>query len=347
MSNRILIYYFSGTGNAKASAHWIEEVHKQSGDEVEIISISKQKRFIQSQAKDTHLIYLLYPTHGFNAPPIILQFIWSIKRGNCSFILMNTRGGGKIGKRIFTPGLNGIALYLPALMLMIKGHSIKAMHSIDLPSNWISLHPAFGPKAVNSMIEKRESEIRQWVTKPKSNTARLLASLPFDLAVIPIALPYFFLGRFALAKTFYASHNCNACGKCIKQCPVKAIEWKRGRPFWTTSCESCMKCMGNCPNQSIETAHGFTALLWWITLSAFPFIVLSIASQSERYMASPLAELKPFVIWLLIFTISLPLIFLGYQIFHLIMGNATINKLVTYSSLTSYKFWRKYQFPKK
>jgi len=81
--------------------------------------------------------------------------------------------------------------------------------------------------------------------------------LPQDLVIAPVALGYYFIGRFWLAKSFVASRACDSCGSCVKQCPIRALELVHGRPFWSYRCEGCMRCMNQCPKRAIETAHGF------------------------------------------------------------------------------------------
>ena len=70
----------------------------------------------------------------------MLNFLIHFPKGRNKVLLINTRAGMLIGKWI-TPGLTGIAFYFSALVLKLKGYSIKAMFPVDLPSNWISVHP--------------------------------------------------------------------------------------------------------------------------------------------------------------------------------------------------------------
>jgi hypothetical protein len=53
-------------------------------------------------------------------PAIMLKFIRRFPKWKNKVVLMNTRAGMLIGKFI-TPGLTGIAFYLSALILFLKG----------------------------------------------------------------------------------------------------------------------------------------------------------------------------------------------------------------------------------
>ena len=153
--------------------------------------------------KDT-LIGFCYPTHGFNAPPIVLKFIRKFNKGTSDIFLLNTRAGMKLFK-LFTPGLSGIALLLPALILKLKGYKIRAYRPIDLPSNWISLHPGLRKKVVDSIFNRCKRIVDSFSEKilSRKRVYRGLLDLPIDLAISPIALGYYFYGRFGIAKTFF------------------------------------------------------------------------------------------------------------------------------------------------
>lgn len=345
--SRILIFYFSGTGNAKSAARWIIDYAKANNIESQLINISEANEIEPSDLSLHTLVGFCYPTHGFNAPPIVLKFLRKFPKARCDVFLLNTRAGMKLYK-LFTPGLSGLALILPAIILKLKGYKIRAYRPIDLPSNWISVHPGLKRKVVESIFSRCKSIMDKFSGKLLSGRRvnRGLYDLPIDIAISPIAIAYYIYGRFGLAKTFYASNECNNCDLCIKNCPVQAIKLIDSRYYWTFSCENCMKCMNNCPKEAIQTAHAYTILLWWLVLSPIPFLVLKIISKYGLIDSMWLSAHSRLISYLIILAIGLVFVFFGYKILHFLLRYTFFNILIGYSSLTKYKFWRRYKAPR-
>jgi ferredoxin len=338
----VKIWYFSGTGNARFAANHICDTAKGLGyaaSSHNIININIDNSILD---KDS-LLGFCYPTHGFNAPPVVLKFLITLPKANSRVFLLNTRAGMKLSK-IHTAGLGGIALWLPMLILLLKGYKPVGFRPLDMPSNWISLHPGLKAKVVKSIQEHCAKTLESFTKRILNGKPVLngLLWLPLDLAVAPIALLYYLFGRFALAKTFFASYRCNGCGACTRQCPVKAIVEKDGRPYWTFSCESCMKCMNTCSQRAIEIHHGFTFLLWWAAFSLLPslfwgllfrFDVISPEIYSNYYTLLHNAGL---------ILIGFVVIIFGYKLLHWLLRYRFLNRIITYTSLTHYRFWRRY-----
>lgn len=117
---RLIIYYFSGTGNARRTAEWIAEEAEQSGVLITLVNIEHFEKANLPPTDKKTLIGFCSPTHGFNLPPIVLRFLWKFPKLNSTDVFMvNTRAGMKMGK-IFIPGLSGVAQYYAALVLWIK-----------------------------------------------------------------------------------------------------------------------------------------------------------------------------------------------------------------------------------
>ena len=346
--HQLIIYYFSGTGNAKNAAYWIKIVADQREVTTSIINIDRFDKIETPKTTGKTLIGFCSPTHGFNLPPLMLKFILKFpKVKNADIFILNTRGGLKLSK-LFLPGLSGLAQIFPALIMLLKGFRIVGMQPLDLPSNWIILHPGLKEKVINSMYERYKGIVEQFANKllDGGKKYKALLSIPFDLAVAPIAVGYYFIGRFFLAKTLVASNDCNQCGLCVKQCPVNAIKMVEEKPYWTYQCESCMRCINNCPQRAIETAHGFSGLMLYIGYGFLIPLFYSLwknlgieFTKSTSFISGQLIGILEWIIFILF-------VFLSYFILHYFLKFKFINRIITYTSLSKFKFWRRYHAPK-
>jgi Pyruvate/2-oxoacid:ferredoxin oxidoreductase delta subunit len=340
----LIVYYFSGTGNARKCAEWIAEVGRENNLDVHLISIDRFKEVDIPKIEDKALFGFCSPTHGFNLPPIMLKFIARFPRmkGHDAFIL-NTRAGMKLYKG-YLPGLSGLAQFFPALLLIGKGFRIVGMQPIDLPSNWLLLHPGLRKKVVVSLFKKHRRISIQLAERLLSGRKKYQAfwSLPFDLAVAPIALGYYFVGRFFLSKTLIATDRCDGCKVCVKNCPLEAIKWVNGRPFWTYRCESCMRCVNQCPERAIETPQAFAFFIGYLASVAGSMI---FSGWMLRQNLLGVAE-KPWWAEIISFTLISGLmvlfIFLAYRGLHYMMRYPWFNRLVAHTSLSRFKWWRRY-----
>jgi ferredoxin len=338
-------YYFSGTGNSKAVVNWFAEFAEELNFEVEKIDIAKlEKRKVDKVNKDS-IIGFCSPTHGFNFPPIMMHFIFRFPRGKGNKVfIMNTRAGMKIGK-FFVPGLSGIALWLAAFILIFKGYKIIGLLSIDLPSNWISLHPGMKQNVVQSIFERRKKDVQTFAKKILSGKKSFKAfrDIIQDIIITPISIGYYLVGRFVFAKSFIASHKCTHCNLCVKQCPVNAIKLVDDRCFWTHKCESCMHCMNICPDRAIETAHGFVigiAFVFYTVILTWLYSITGLNEFLEPFLSSSLLYFIKVILHSLLFIF---LLISFYYAMHFLMRFRIFERFFVLTSLTTYKFWRRYK----
>jgi len=347
MSRKLQIFFFSGTGNARNVANWFGDKAAEKSFDVQINDLSKINSKNVSQPEADTLIGFISPTHGFNFPPVMMYFIFRFPKAyfdNKVFII-NVRAGMKLGK-IYFPGLSGITLWLSAIVLLIKGYKIVGLRSIDLPSNWISLHPSLRGNAVILMYERCKritDKFAEDILNGKKNF-RAFFDIIQDVLISPISIGYFLAGRFMFAKSFYANSLCNKCCTCIHNCPVKAIKLVNDQPYWTYHCESCMKCMNECPNRAIETGHGFVIGLLIITNSYILIQLWDYIFSSVKFdWNDPLFRAVRSVIDTIIYFI---LLFVSYRIIHSLKRIPVFKQIIEYTSLTKYNFWGGYN-PKK
>jgi len=332
---KAIIFYFSGTGNAKRIALWFSEFAAQKGIDCKPLDIARCDANAISPLIDNSLVLIVSPIHGFNYPKITLDFIRRFPKGNNTVILMNTRAGMRIG-RFVTPGLSGIAFLVSSFILKTKGYKIAGQIPFDMPSNWLSIHPALREKSVKYLHKANYTRVEKHSEMILSGQRDFPAyrDLVQDILISPIALGYYFIGRFALAKSFYASADCDSCGLCVKQCPVQAIEMLDSHPFWRFNCESCMKCMNNCPKRAIETAHGLLIIVSILSSFGLSLLLHDILRVDVN------SGILRTTIWSVFF---IGFIWVMYYLQHLLLKFKVLSKLISLTSLTYYRFWGRYK----
>ena len=163
--DKLIIYFFSGTGNAKNAAKWILKVAEEKGLQTELINIDRFESVDPQVLTDRTLVGFCSPTHGFNLPPLMLKFIRKfpgVKK--CDAFILNTRAGMKLHK-LYLPGLSGIAQILPAIILFFKGFRIVGMQPLDLPSNWLFIHPGLRKTVVDSIYGRCNTIVDNFASK--------------------------------------------------------------------------------------------------------------------------------------------------------------------------------------
>lgn len=273
--NRMIIYYLSGTGNTYRTAIWIRDSARKSGIAVAAIPVEKADPLREIDGDDTAAGFGM-PTHGFTLPWMMLKFLFSLPRGKgrAAFVWA-TRAGAKYGPIPgYPPGIAGSSIFLASLVLMLKGYRIKGLMSVNMPSNWMSLHSGIRKDIVETITGKAKPEVVSFADKIISGRRVLLTlntvyEFTLGFALLPVSAGYILIGRFALAKLFFANNKCTGCGLCAKHCPagsIKMIGRYRPLPYWSYTCESCMRCMGFCPNNAIESSQSLAAVFYFLTV---------------------------------------------------------------------------------
>lgn len=340
----VSVFFMTGTGNSYWAATRFSELAKESYNNVTLLPAGAESLPLRSSINSDNIICFSYPTHGFSLPWYMLKFILRFPRGKGRVILINNRAGMKMGK-LFTPGISGMAILLPMLIMLLKGYHIHGVVPLDTPSNWISIHPGIRKKVVDSIFSRRDREISKlWDSLSRKKLyypLKFFVLLPVDIFIIPISLGYIFFGRFILARTYLADVNCNGCGLCAERCPVGAIKMVNNRPWWTYKCESCMRCSNICPKKSVNSSVPLMAIYTILILKIGQISYFSrlISIITDKFYFIPGDVIYYIMLWIV--TIFATWIF--YVIIFYLNRIKLFNHMFAFT--TPMKYWRRYIAP--
>ncbi|MCH5152738.1 MAG: EFR1 family ferrodoxin [Clostridiales bacterium] len=247
---KILICYFSGTGNTRKVAEKYASTFAELGHEAELVSVdglldgkTLPEEFL-TQIENADLIGFGYPVHAFNAPAVMLKLAKKLPRLTSAkrAFVFNTSGEPL--------RLNNISSIKFTHMIKRRKYTVFAEYHYCMPYNIIFRHTD-------------EMAYRMW------KTAQQL--IPLDVKQIveltPHTLKRVACGAF-IAWVMRCEHwgarlngtqykikkQCVHCQKCVNICPTHNIKIsKNGTLKFGKNCLMCMRCAQLCPKDAIKT----------------------------------------------------------------------------------------------
>ena len=350
----------SGTGNTYRVGRWIEEIAQLHKVKAQAVMIEDAD--FSSNLDQTHsfLLGLLFPTHGFMPPWSMIKFLFRIpRRRNTPAMCIATRGALRIGP-LQIPGASGFASFFAAIVMLLKGYRVRAVFSLDMPSNFINFHWGLHPKNIGKISRKTRYRLKLLIPRILNGQKILITRnnlweslwccfLLWLVPILPIA--YLIIARMFMAKVMFSSNKCVGCGLCARLCPNDAIQMRsvgsKRRPYWTYHCENCMRCMGYCKKKAVEAGHSWAVVLYLIT--SVPVITyvwlwlhksLNFYPVRNGYWTIEVANIFSFLVYIIYF---LSAVFLSYWIFWHLIQFPVFNKFFSLTTFTHY--YRRYHEP--
>ncbi|WP_113675044.1 EFR1 family ferrodoxin [Vallitalea guaymasensis] len=242
---KILIAFFSATGNTKKIATVIKNKLKELDVDVtslDITSYSRRQRELIINEYDG--IFLGFPIYSMRAPRICREWLQRID------------GKGKKCSVFFTYGGFGKDPAHYYIKQLLDVHNFKLVSSAE----FVSAHTFnySGWLAAENRPNKSDYNIAEEYTVKTIN--KFISNEPYE--PIEYDKPLYSADQLDQAEKYRFhvitklptrdSDTCSMCGLCENICPTKAMDAQKGIAD-IESCIACFRCIANCPEQVLHT----------------------------------------------------------------------------------------------
>lgn len=248
--SKAIIHYFSGTGNSLLAAKQLSQELVRYGYKVVLHAVESDSH----DGMDAYFLHIFFfPIYATAVPHIMRRYIQNLPDGkNVKTAIISTNGKISTG---FRDGYQGWALHQARLYLGLKNYQVFFSDTLDYPHNITVALPPRKDKDNEKIIAQASMKYPVIVEKiAKGQQFHRKFFLPNIIWSLPFGFLYSFIGRRIIGKLFAADSSCSLCGRCAKECPVKAIEIYSRVVRWKWNCEGCLHCMNICPRHAIQAS---------------------------------------------------------------------------------------------
>lgn len=233
---RILLLYFSGTGNTQYIATKLKEELEKHNHLVSIKSIEHG-----DVEEDADLIGIGYPIYAFNAPLILEKYL---KKQNimCSKYFIFKTSGEPLR-------INNSSSKIIKRIMKKKKSAFQGEYHLIMPYNILF---RFEDEFVQKIMYYNDLYIKYIAMNINSNKYDSIKSNVF-ISMFAFILRLQRLGALVNSKRYKIDEKkCINCQKCLKECPVSNITLKDNKYVFGKECQMCMRCSFNCPTNAIK-----------------------------------------------------------------------------------------------
>jgi len=231
-NEKIIIYYFSATGNSLNAASVIASLYEQS-------KLVKINRMNVTEHPDSSIVGFVFPVYMGGVPDIVYRFLGDFPfQDNVYYFSIATYYTYK-----------GSALSVVNKILNNKGVSLNYGNYIPTVGNCLKEYEVSAVK--RPAILERADTITNKIANDIKNKTEIQPSKYCGVSekLHKSMFNIFFKDTY---KKMTSDDNCIGCGICSKVCPVNNISIKNKKPQWSVNCQSCHACVHWCPKNAIS-----------------------------------------------------------------------------------------------
>lgn len=245
MNMRILLYYFSGTGNTAWVTQRVSEAVARFGHAVTLASCET------TAAGDLHraefeMLGLAFPVHSSYAPRPFRAALQELPPGrDCPLFVITTAGY-----------MAGDTAWYAAQSVKSKGYRPFLLANVLMGNNFyippMDLLKVTPPERQPRKLEKARRKIEKLARMIAQRHRHIEGADPVGrLLGISQRWSYARYGHQVFAP-FFADDACTRCGWCVRHCPVSNIRESSDGIVFGDACFLCMRCYNFCPVQAIQ-----------------------------------------------------------------------------------------------
>jgi ferredoxin len=252
---KLLILYFSGTGNTEYVAHYLARRLTHVPVEVEVRSMEQQP----AEAMDGFDVLTVgFPVYGADSPRILQAYLERLapgmRRGAFAFGTKGAWAGGAVQRNLrrladwgYVP-LGGGSVLMPGTDGLALVGKDSRMARWALEKDYDHLEDA------DRLVGQMASVLSGLVAGQPAEAFRQPLPRRFVGALSDRvwAFLYDLLAEGYAATRLRADERCNGCGLCVRLCPTGNIELREGHPYFAGRCTPCMRCVHLCPQEAVQ-----------------------------------------------------------------------------------------------
>lgn len=239
---KVVIYYFSGTGNTELTVKKWQAEAVSKGIELDLVKIEENKGEVDVSEYDK--IGFGYPIHAFNAPKNILKFAKLIKKSEQKKPAFAVMVSGEY------MNLNHSSHLKLSSILKRKNIFFESEYHYVMPYNMIFRHTEKRAyqmyKTMNDLVPL---DVKEYLLEGRPHHLKkhkFMRTFTWALRIEQLFAP-------VNGKTFRINKKkCIKCMKCVNSCPTHNIEFKDGKFKFHNHCLCCTRCSFNCPTNAFS-----------------------------------------------------------------------------------------------
>ncbi len=244
---KILILYFSGTGNTQFIASKVNDELEKLEFEVELVSVEK---FMPENTNKFDVIIIGYPIYACDMPLFLQDYMNNLTLPSTKKVIMFSTMGfyeGNASRKIFRR-FREIGLE-PIHFERIKMPGSDGLVFLKKDSKIIKKLLAIN----YNKSEKINRAVDNIVNKVQTLTAEKIPTIKYGGLVLGGLMDVTFKlieGKFK--KKFWVDDKCIKCHLCETICPAKNITVTEDKVNFSDKCYLCMRCINQCPTEAIQ-----------------------------------------------------------------------------------------------